>query len=171
MWSKSHRLADLALCLRQVIGQGAVPVVDSYEQFAAPHLVSDVAFAGLLLDMGHLRKRDLCASGGSQHQIPKGLGIVAGILREPHGNVVCAVGHIDRADRCAADPGLDQVGDIRYVDAIAGSGFAVDVDGDLGNRRLLKDRGVRRAPDAVQYVDDLAADAAQLIEVVADNAD
>ena len=104
-------------------------------------------------------------------KIAKCLRIIAGILRKPHGNVVRPVGHIDRADRCAANPGLNQVGDIRYVDAVAGSRFAVDVDSDLGNRRLLKDRGVRRAPDAVQYVDDLVADAAQLIEVVADNAD
>ena len=166
-----NRLADLVLCLLQVIGQGAVPVVDPDQQYAVVHLVRDGAFAGLLPDMGNLGKRDLRPAGGGQHQIPKCLGTVAGILGEPHGNVIRPVGHIDRADRGAADPGLDQVGDVGYVDAVAGSRLPVDVDGDLRDRGFLEYGRIRRALDAVQHVDDLSADAAQFLEIIADNAD
>ena len=103
-------------------------------------------------DVGDLRKGDLRAAGGGQHQIAEGLRAVAGVLREPHRDVVGAVGHIDLADRRAANPGLDQVGDVGDVDAVAGRRCAVDVDGDLRNRRLLEDggaprcRGCRAAP-------------------------
>jgi hypothetical protein len=68
----------------------------------------------------------------------------------------------------AADPGLDQAGYVGYVYAVAGSLLPVDVDGDLGNRGFLEYGCVRRAPNAVQYIDYLAADAAQFLEIVAD---
>src|SRR5208283_3376916 len=94
-----------------------------------------------------------------------------GILRKPHGNVVRAVGDIDLTNRRPANACLDQAGNVGYVNAVARCCCTVDVDSDLGNRRLLKYGRLRRALDAAQYAHDLSSDTAHFIEIVANNVD
>ncbi len=55
-----HRLINFAFRFGQVIGEGAVPVIDPHQQGAAGHFMRDSAFAGPKLDAGDLGERNLC---------------------------------------------------------------------------------------------------------------
>src|SRR5208282_6645689 len=109
--------------------------------------------------------------GGSQYEATEGLRAVPCLLREAHGNIVGAVGHIDRAHGRPAHSGLDEVCDIRDIDAVSRGGCTVDVDDDLRNGRLLEDGCARRTRNGVEHLDDPVSDTPQFVEVVADYAD
>ena len=93
------------------------------------------------------------------------------VQREAHGHVVDAVSDIDLGDRRAADAGLDQIGDVGDIDAVARGRGAIGLDRDLRERRFLEDRCLRGAPGIAQDVDDLAGDAAIFREIVAHDPD
>ena len=73
-----------------------------------------------------------CDSGTSapeldvSKQIADRLGAVA-VLPETHRDVVMPLADEHLADGDAADPGLDQVGDVADIDAVARGRFAVDL--------------------------------------------
>ncbi len=166
-----HVLSDPALRFREIGHEIAVGRVDPNRQVAVVHLARDRALAVAHRDLRHLRQRNLRAARRGQRQGAERFHVVAGAGREPHRHVVDAVAHIDLGDGGAADAGLDQAGDVGNVDAVASGRGAVDLDGDLRHRRFLENRCARRAADVSQFIDDVAADAAHLIEVVADDKD
>ena len=88
-----------------------------------------------------------------------------------HRHVVAAVVHVNLPDGGAADSDLDQIRNIGNVNAIARRRGAIDMEGDLRNRRLLHDRRLSRAFHRLQRGDDFVSDAARLLEVFAENLD
>ena len=85
--------------------------------------------------------------------------------------VITPLADEDLADGRAADADLDQVGNIRDIDAVARRGRAIDFDGDLGKRRKLIDieQNVGGAGYILENPDDVLADPAHLIEIVAED--
>src|SRR5205807_2466358 len=96
----------------------AAKQVDADRQVSPIVVARNCSFAIALGDFGNLVQRNLHTAGASQRQVSKGFGVVTEIQRETHTHVVDAVSHVDLSDRTAADAGLNQVGDIRDVDAI-----------------------------------------------------
>ena len=91
---------------------------------------------------GDLRQRNERAVARGQHQVPDRLGTVARLGREAHRHVVVALADEHLADGLAADAGLDQVGDVGDIDAVARRRLAIDLDRDLRQRRVLVDRRI-----------------------------
>src|SRR5207237_1282679 len=77
----------------------------------------------------------------------------------------------DLTDGAASDAELDQVRNIRDIDAVARRGRSIDLDGDLGKRRKLIDieHNVGGAGYILENPDDVLADPAHLIEIVAED--
>ena len=97
------------------------------------------------------------------NRLPSASRRVAGVLRESHRQRIGSFTDIHRRDRRLADAGLDDVLHVGHVHAVARGLFVIQLDLHLRDRRLLENRGAGGALDAVEHVDDLAADAAQLI--------
>ena len=157
--------------LRHQCGRVAVLVVELHQQIAMVHLAIDHAFAGLQFDLRDLRQRNERAVARRQHKIPDRLRTVARIGRKAHRHIVVAFADEDLADGAAADPGADQIGDVRNIDAVARRRFAIDLDRDLRQRRVLVDGRIGDAGNGMHQGDDVLADAAQLVEIVAEHLD
>src|SRR5712672_3849362 len=135
------------------------------------HLARDGAFAGLQPHLRDLRDRNQGAARRREHQVSDRLGTAARRRRKTDGRVVSPFTDEHLAHRVATDSGLDQVRDVRDVDAVTGGGRAIDFDGDLRQRRLLVDRYIGRAGRGFENANDLFSDPAQLVEVVAEYLD
>ena len=125
-------------------------IVELHQQIAVIHLAIDHALAGLQLDLRDLRQRNERAVARREHEIPDRLRAVARIGREADGHVVVAFADEHLADGAAADPGADQIGDVGDVDAVARRRFAIDLDRNLRQRRVLVDRRVGDAGNGVE---------------------
>src|SRR6516165_2064485 len=135
------------------------------------HLASDCAFTGLKYHLCDLRDWNKGAIAGRQDQVPDRLGIVARRWRKADGRVVSPFANEHLAYGIATNPGLDQIRNVRDVDSVTGGGRAVNLDGDLRQRRLLVNRHVCRPGCGFEDVDDFFCDAAQLVDIVAEDLD
>src|SRR5258708_11779275 len=85
------------------------------------HLARDRAFAGLQHHLRDLRDRNEGAARRREHQISDRLGTAARRRGKADGGVVSPFTDEHLAHGVAADSGLDQIGDVRNVDAVTGA--------------------------------------------------
>src|SRR5262249_53076121 len=170
---EGHLLGNALAGLRQEPRQVAAPVVELQRDVARIHPTGDGAFAQLQLDAGDLRERHERAAARGEQQASDRIRAVAGGFGKSDGGVVAPFADEDLTPRAAADADLDQVRHVCNIDAVARCRRAIDLDGELRQWGLLVDiePHVLRAWHALQYLDDLFSDAAQLIEVVAKDSD
>ena len=96
--------------------------------------------------------RATCDSGMSapvldvSTRLPIASGLLRTLRRKADRRVIAPLADEDLADGAAADAGLDQVGNIGDIDAVARRGLAIDLDRDLGQRRLLIDARTSLVP-------------------------
>ena len=160
-------LGDGFLGVGHQLRQAAVFEIEFHAEITAVHVAVDRAFARLQLDLRELRERHQRAAARRQDQVADGRRAVARFFREAHGNVVGAVPDEQLAHRTAADPVLDQVGDVGDVDPVPCRRLAIDLDGNLGEWWRFLDQDVGRAGHRLERLGDVVADPAQLGEIVA----
>src|SRR5215471_14007681 len=73
------------------------------------------------------------------------------------------------AHGAAADSSLDEIRDIRDVDAVSRRRLAICRDGDLAQRRPVVDQHLVGARHGLEYVGNVLADAAQFIKFLAED--
>src|SRR5207244_1470209 len=103
-----------------------------------------------------------------QHQVANRLRVAAPVFGKANRRVIAPLADEDLTDGAAPDAELDQVRNIRDIDAVARRGRPIDLDGDLGKRRKLIDieHNVGGAGYVLENPDDVLADPAHLIEIV-----
>ena len=92
-------------------------------------------------------------------------------MRESHRQRISPFADVHRGDGRLADPRLDDILHIGHVHAVARGLISIQFDLHLRNRRFLEKGGARSTLDAVKNVHDLAADTAQLVQVIAEDFD
>ena len=163
-----HLRGDLRLRFLEIGGQIAIAIVDADGEIALAVLARHGALARCARGCRRAADSGTCAPlAVLTGQIAERLGRVARVLREAHRQRIGSLADVDRRDRRLADAGLDDVLHVGHVDAVARGLLVIELDLDLRDRRLLEDRGAGGAVDRIEHVDDLIADAAQLIQIIA----
>src|SRR5262249_50681223 len=128
-------VADGSFGVRQKRREAAAGGIEFHHEVAAIHVAIDRAFALLQLGPRDLRQWNESPRAGGEDEIADRLRAASRRYVEADRHVVVAVADEDLVHCSAADSGLDEIGDVRDVDAVSGCRFAIRGDRDLRQRR------------------------------------
>src|SRR5215831_5957325 len=97
-------------------------------------LAGDRALTRPELDARDLRQRDPLTAGGREEQISDGVRAAPDRVDVTDRHIIVPLAAEEPSYRAPANADLDEVRDVRHVDAEAGRGFSVDVDLQLRQR-------------------------------------
>src|SRR4029079_2800576 len=169
---KRYVLRDLLAGVPQQGREFAAIGVELDRDAALVHPARDGALAKLTLNASHLRERHQGTAARREEEAADRFRGVARGFRKLHRRSLVPLTDEHLTDGTAADACLDEIRNVGDIYAVPRCGRAVDLDSELRQRRLLVDieGGIYRAGHGLQGCNDVIADAAHLVEVVAEDA-